>query len=201
MVLESQKNFFSQANAVILVGGLGVYGVMLAGYFEPLLRILILLFGAAGYFFPMLTALAFIIMFSYSRNGTRFLTIAVFVGFGVAIAVISGAWNIYQQAGAFSTTSGYGFYGYSYSINTAEVINSAGYIGKATLDYLIGQSVNLRPLWTVAEHMLAIITTMLGVIVVGVVLLSYFVYSPNAGSHNSRGKRGGGRKKVINIIN
>jgi len=53
----------------------------------------------------------------------------------------------------------------------------------------------------VAEHMLAIITTMLGVIAVGVVLLSYFVYSPNAGSHNSRGKRGGGRKKVINIIN
>jgi len=201
MVPESQKIFFSQANAVFLIGGFVMYGVMLAGYFEPLLRILILLFGAAGYFVPMLTALAFIIMFSYSRNGTRFFTIAVFVGFGVDIAVILGAWNIYQQAGAISTTSGYGFYGYSYSINTEEVINSAGYIGKATLDYLIGQSVKLRPSWTVAEHMLAIITTMLGVIAVGVVLLSYFVYSPNAGSHNSRGKRGGGRKKVINIIN
>lgn len=198
MVLESQKNFFSQANAVILVGGLGVYGVMLAGYFEPLLRILILLFGVAGYFVPMLTALAFIIMFSYSRNGTRFLTIAVFVGFGVAIAVISGAWNIYQQAGAISTTSGYGFYGYSYSINTAEVINSAGYIGKAALDYLIGQSVNLRPLWTVAEHMLAIITTMFGSILAGVGLLSYFVYSPNAGNCNSHSHRKGGKKVVFN---
>lgn len=197
MALDSQKSFFSVANSVILVCVLGVYGGMLAGSFESLLMILTLLFGTSGYFVPMLIALAFLVMFSYSRNGTRFFTIVVFVVWVVALAVICGAWNIYQQANSVSTIAGYGYYGYS--IDSAEVINSAGYIGNAVLDYLVGNSIELRPLWTVSEHMLAIITTMIGSILAGLVLLSYFVYSPKVG--NIRGKRGGGRnKKVINIV-
>lgn len=199
MALDSQKSFFSVANSVILICVLGVYGGMLAGSFESLLMILILLFGTSGYFVPMLIALAFLVMFSYSRNGTRLFTIVVFVVWVVALAVICGAWNIYQQANSVSTIAGYGYYGYSYSIDSAEVINSAGYIGNAVLDYLVGNSIELRPLWTVSEHMLAIITTMIGSILAGLVLLSYFVYSPKVG--NNRGKRGSVRsKKVINIV-
>ncbi len=72
MIAEYQKNFFSQATAVILVGILMMYALMLAGYLEPLLQVLVLLFGLAGYIVPMLTALAFIIMFAHSKPGTRF---------------------------------------------------------------------------------------------------------------------------------
>ncbi len=94
-----------------------------------------------------------------------------------------------MQTGAISTTSGYGYFGYSYSINSAEVINAAGYIGKAVLDYLIEGSLNLRPIWSVEEHLLAIIATMIGCILAGVVSLSHFVYLP----HGNRGGRGTGR--------
>lgn len=192
MILESQKNFFSQATAVFLVGSFAVYAAMLGGYLEPLLRVLVLLLGGAGYVVPMLTALAFIIMFSHSKPGTRFLVVVVFAMFAVATAVILGAWNIYSQAGAIPTTSGYGYFGYSYSINSAEVVNSAGHVGKAVLDYLIGESLNLRPTWSVEVHMLAIIATMIGSMVIGVVSLSYFVYPPHA-SHGRGAGRGRGR--------
>ena len=195
MILESQKIFFSQATAVFLVGSFAVYAAMLGGYLEPLLRVLVLLFGFAGYIVPMLTALAFIIMFSHSKAGTRFLVVAVFAMFAVAIAVILGAWNIYSQAGAIPTTIGYGYFGYSYSINSAEVVNSAGHVGKAVLDYLIEESLNLRPTWSAEEHMLAIIATMILSIVLGVVSLSYFVYPPHA-SHGRGDGRGRGHTHV-----
>lgn len=195
MILESQKNFFSQATAVFLVGSFAVYAAMLGGYLEPLLRVLVLLLGGAGYIVPMLTALAFIIMFSHSKAGTRFLVVAVFAMFAMAIAVILGAWNIYSQAGAIPTTIGYGYFGYSYSINSAEVVNSAGLVGKAVLDYLIEESLNLRPTWSVEEHMLAIIATMIASMGLGIVLLSYFVYPPNAGHRRVAG-RGKGHTHV-----
>jgi hypothetical protein len=193
---KSQKNFFSIANGLVIVGSLGLTTSLYAGAFEPLTRGLTLLFGGVGYFVPMLITLAFIIMLSFSKPVWRAFVIAVFLVIAVAASTIAGAWNVYLQATSIPTSWMPSYFTYSYTLNEKEVVNAGGYIGSGTLSRMIEESVALRPTWSTEEHLLAIMFILAVAIAMAISTLTYFVYSPNQ-SHGNRRRGGGNKGNVI----
>jgi len=193
---KSQKNFFSIANGLVIVGSLGLTTSLYAGAFEPLTRVLTLLFGGVGYVVPMLITLAFIIMLSFSKPVWRTFVIVVFLVIAVAAATIAGAWNVYLQAASIPSGWTSSYFTYSYTLNKKEVVNAGGYIGRGTLSRMIEESVALRPDWSTEEHLLAIMFVLAVAIAMAISTLTYFVYTPNQ-SHGNRRRGGGNKGNVI----